>query len=154
MSIAWNFKNETAPCRYEQESIGIHFLQRYVGFSPKMRCLEFSLTSVILNLSKMHQENNSQGEVEYMTLGNNIKKYRHDLGITQEELAGILCVTRQAVSKWESGASLPEVTRIVPLAQALKCSFSAHTTKGKTFKEKEIQNVIYMLSQMFNLSEG
>ncbi|MBQ2405260.1 MAG: helix-turn-helix transcriptional regulator [Lachnospiraceae bacterium] len=89
-----------------------------------------------------------------MTLGNNIKKYRHDLGITQEELAGILCVTRQAVSKWESGASLPEVTRIVPLAQALKCSFSAHTTKGKTFKEKEIQNVIYMLSQMFNLSEG
>lgn len=38
-----------------------------------------------------------------MSLGNNIKKYRHDLGITQEELAGILCVTGQAVSKWESG---------------------------------------------------
>lgn len=41
-----------------------------------------------------------------MSLGNNIKKYRHNLGITQEELAGILCVTGQAVSKWESGVSL------------------------------------------------
>ena len=83
-----------------------------------------------------------------------LQELRKQKALTQEELAGILCVTRQAVSKWESGASLPEVTRIVPLAQALKCSFSAHTTKGKTFKEKEIQNVIYMLSQMFNLSEG
>lgn len=54
----------------------------------------------------MHRTNNSQREVDYMSLGNNIKKYRHDLGITQEELAGVLCVTGQAVSKWESGGSL------------------------------------------------
>ncbi len=47
-----------------------------------------------------------------MALGNNIKKYRRDLGITQEELAGILCVTGQAVSKWESGAGMPDVTQI------------------------------------------
>ena len=40
-----------------------------------------------------------------MSLGNNIKKYRHNLGITQEELASILSVTGQAVSKWESGVS-------------------------------------------------
>lgn len=60
-----------------------------------------------------------------MSLGNNIKKYRHDLGITQEELAGILCITGQAVSKWESGAGLPDVTQIVPLAQALNVSTDA-----------------------------
>lgn len=60
-----------------------------------------------------------------MSLGNNIKKYRHELGITQEELAGILCVTGQAVSKWESGAGLPDVTQIVPLAQALNVSTDA-----------------------------
>ncbi len=60
-----------------------------------------------------------------MSLGNNIKKYRHELGITQEELAGILCITSQAVSKWESGAGLPDVTQIVPLAQALNVSTDA-----------------------------
>lgn len=54
-----------------------------------------------------------------MSLGNNIKKYRRDLEMTQEELAGILCITSQAVSKWESGAGLPDVTQIVPLAKAL-----------------------------------
>lgn len=38
-----------------------------------------------------------------MSLGNNIKKYRRDLGMTQEELAGILCITSQAVSSVENG---------------------------------------------------
>ena len=60
-----------------------------------------------------------------MSLGNNIKKYRRELGITQEELAGILCVTSQAVSKWESGAGLPDIMQIVPLAQALNVSTDA-----------------------------
>ncbi|WP_026651501.1 helix-turn-helix domain-containing protein [Butyrivibrio proteoclasticus] len=60
-----------------------------------------------------------------MALGNNIKKFRRDLGYTQEELASILCITSQAVSKWESGAGLPDVTQIVPLAQALNVSTDA-----------------------------
>ena len=60
-----------------------------------------------------------------MSLGNNIRKYRRDLGITQEELAGILCITSQAVSKWESGAGLPDVTQIVPLAKALNVTTDA-----------------------------
>ena len=60
-----------------------------------------------------------------MSLGNNIKRYRKDLGITQEELANTLCVTSQAVSKWESGAGLPDITQVIPLAQALNVSTDA-----------------------------
>lgn len=60
-----------------------------------------------------------------MPLGNNIRKYRRDMGMTQEELAGILCITSQAVSKWESGAGLPDVTQIVPLAKALNVTTDA-----------------------------
>lgn len=60
-----------------------------------------------------------------MSLGSNIKKYRRESGMTQEELAGILCITSQAVSKWESGAGLPDVSQIVPLAQALNVSTDA-----------------------------
>lgn len=60
-----------------------------------------------------------------MALGNNIKKYRRDLGLTQEELAGILNVTGQAVSKWESGTGLPDITQVVPLAKALNVTTDA-----------------------------
>ena len=60
-----------------------------------------------------------------MSLGNNIKKFRKELGLTQEELAGILCVTSQAVSKWESEAGLPDTAQIVPLARALNVSTDA-----------------------------
>lgn len=60
-----------------------------------------------------------------MSLGSNIKKFRKELGITQEELAGMLFVTSQAVSKWESEAGLPDTAQIVPLAKALNVTTDA-----------------------------
>ena len=44
------------------------------------------------------------------------------MGLTQEELAGLLCVTSQAVSRWESEAGLPDTAQIVPIAKALNVS--------------------------------
>lgn len=40
-----------------------------------------------------------------MTLGQRISQYRKSLGISQEELGARLGVSRQAVSKWETGVS-------------------------------------------------
>ncbi|MBO4440346.1 MAG: helix-turn-helix transcriptional regulator [Spirochaetaceae bacterium] len=60
-----------------------------------------------------------------MSLGNNIKIFRKKLGLTQEELASRLCVTSQAVSKWESEAGLPDTAQIVPLAKALNVSIDS-----------------------------
>lgn len=57
-----------------------------------------------------------------MSLGNNIKVFRKKMGLTQEELAGLLCVTSQAVSRWESEAGLPDTAQIVPIAKALNVS--------------------------------
>ena len=57
-----------------------------------------------------------------MSLGNNIKVFRKKMGLTQEELAGILCVTSQAVSRWESETGLPDTAQIVPIAKALNVS--------------------------------
>ena len=58
-------------------------------------------------------------------LGANIKFFRKNKGFTQEELAGMLGVTPQAVSRWESEAGLPDVSMIVPIAQTLNITTDA-----------------------------
>ena len=52
-----------------------------------------------------------------MSIGENIRSMRRRCGLTQEELAGLLSVTPQAVSKWENGNGMPDITQLVPLAQ-------------------------------------
>ncbi len=58
-------------------------------------------------------------------LGANIKLFRKNKGFTQEELAGMLGVTPQAVSRWESEVGLPDVSMIVPIAQSLNITTDA-----------------------------
>lgn len=47
------------------------------------------------------------------TLGGVIKKYRMECQMTQEFVAETLGVSRQAVSKWESGSSDPSTTNLI-----------------------------------------
>ncbi len=54
-----------------------------------------------------------------MSIGKNIAKYRRARGLTQEELGTILSVTNQAVSKWESEVSMPDVMLLPEIATAL-----------------------------------
>lgn len=48
-----------------------------------------------------------------MKLSDRILELRRQKGISQEELADKLGVSRQAVSKWESEQSIPEIDKIV-----------------------------------------
>lgn len=52
-----------------------------------------------------------------MTLGERILNYRKRAGMSQEKLAELLGVSRQAVSKWEGDAAQPELDKIVALAR-------------------------------------
>ena len=52
-----------------------------------------------------------------MTLGERILNYRKRAGLSQERLAELLGVSRQAVSKWEGDAAQPELDKIVALAR-------------------------------------
>ncbi|MBQ8862621.1 MAG: helix-turn-helix transcriptional regulator [Clostridia bacterium] len=54
-----------------------------------------------------------------MTIGERIKQLRKKNDLTQEKLADFLCVSYQAVSKWETGLSSPDLALIVPLAKLL-----------------------------------
>ena len=54
-----------------------------------------------------------------MTIGDVIKKYRKNKGMTQEEMAARLGVTAPAVNKWERGNTLPDVALLAPIARLL-----------------------------------
>ena len=53
------------------------------------------------------------------TMGQIIRRLRQERGFTQEELAGRVGVTFQAVSKWETDTGMPDISQVVPLATAL-----------------------------------
>ena len=50
-----------------------------------------------------------------MTIGERLYNLRKDKKISQEELANVLGVSRQTVSKWETGESTPDFDKIIPL---------------------------------------
>lgn len=52
-----------------------------------------------------------------MELGTRILRLRAEKGLSQEELAEALGVSRQSVSKWENGASVPELDKLVQLSE-------------------------------------
>ena len=51
-----------------------------------------------------------------MNIGKNITAFRKDAGMTQEELAGQIGVSAQAVSKWETGVSMPDILLLPVIA--------------------------------------
>ena len=53
------------------------------------------------------------------TIGNRISKFRKAKGMTQEDLAGKMGVSSQAVSKWENDASCPDISLLSKLCQIL-----------------------------------
>lgn len=55
-------------------------------------------------------------------IGKGIAERRKQAGLSQEELARRLGLTRQAISRWESGAALPTVDNLVELARVLEVS--------------------------------
>ncbi len=62
-----------------------------------------------------------------MHLGERISRYRKALGISQEELGSRLDVSRQAVSKWETGAAVPDMENLLALAREFGVSVAELT---------------------------
>ena len=57
-----------------------------------------------------------------MELGNHIKHYRNEKGLSQEELAERVYVTRQTISNWENNKSYPDINSIVLLSEIFEIS--------------------------------
>lgn len=60
-----------------------------------------------------------------MSFADNLKQVRKEKGLSQEELADIMNVSRQSVSKWELGESYPEVENLLLLSRRLNISLDS-----------------------------
>lgn len=57
-----------------------------------------------------------------MKTGDKIAKLRKQNNLTQDQLASLLKVSRQSVSKWESNITYPETDKIIRISQIFDCS--------------------------------
>lgn len=65
-----------------------------------------------------------------MNFCNNLQKLRKKMNLSQEQLAESLNVTRQSVSKWESGASYPEMDKLLALCKIFNCGLDDLVNKN------------------------
>lgn len=71
-----------------------------------------------------------------MTFGAKLSKLRKDNNYTQEQLAGLLGVSRQSISKWESDVAYPETDKLIRLSELFQCSLD-YLLKDGTRQEGE-----------------
>lgn len=88
-----------------------------------------------------------------MELGNQIKKYRADLGLSQEALAEKIYVSRQTISNWETEKSYPDVNSLIRMSEVFDVTVDA-LLKGdaeviKEMIKKEDQNEFNRLSFIY-----
>ena len=80
-----------------------------------------------------------------MKFGNNLKKLRKKMHLSQEELALKINVTRQSISKWETGDAYPEMNHLLELCKIFDCHINDLVHKDmqdiQEFDEKVIQNI-------------
>ena len=66
-----------------------------------------------------------------MTLGEKLKSARKSVGLTQEQLAEKLLVSRQAVTKWEADKGMPDIENLKQLSKLLDISIDYLLDSGE-----------------------
>ena len=81
-----------------------------------------------------------------MAFGDNLKFIRKERDITQEQLADILSVSRQAISKWESNNGYPETEKLIMISQQLNVSIDYLFNDQSNVENNENKSVVYVSS--------
>lgn len=74
-----------------------------------------------------------------MELGNQMKKYRGELSLSQDALAEKIYVSRQTISNWETGKSYPDVNSLIRMSEVFGISVDS-LLKGDVEEMKKIIN--------------
>ncbi len=81
-----------------------------------------------------------------MTLGEKIKEARKQCGLTQEQLAEKMLLSRSAIAKWESDKGLPDVENLKTLARLLNVSVDYLLGNGETVTD-------FVIREAYNLAD-
>lgn len=87
-----------------------------------------------------------------MTFGNRLYELRKNSGLSQEELAELLDVSRQSVSKWESDKGYPEMTRLIFLSDYFSVSldYLMRGEKQEKLSEQKQEALEYHTDTLIN----
>ncbi|WHY86817.1 helix-turn-helix transcriptional regulator [Neobacillus novalis] len=66
-----------------------------------------------------------------MTLGEKVKEFRKRAGLSQEQLADKLCVSRQAITKWENDRGIPDINNLQCIAKLFDVSIDSLVNSPK-----------------------
>ena len=88
-------------------------------------------------------------------LNDTLKTLRTQKGMTQEELAIRLHVTRQTISKWEKGLSVPDAQMLIRIADVFEVSASELLGDNRSKGNSEIgnQNAPSIVEQLSRINE-
>lgn len=78
--------------------------------------------------------------IERMRFCDKLPKLRKENNLSQEQLAERLNVSRQAVSKWESGSSYPDMEKLLQICKVLNCTLEDIMDDGAVNPNEESKN--------------
>ena len=81
-----------------------------------------------------------------MKISENIKRLRLEKNLTQQEVADELFVTRQCISRWESGKTIPDIESMEKLSVVFGCTIN-DIFEEKTLQELAIKNTVIQKTQ-------
>ena len=77
-----------------------------------------------------------------MTIGQNIKRLRRNADMTQEELAEMLSISSQAVSRWETDSAMPDISLLPMIANIFDVTTDSLLGVDISNKEAHIKSII------------
>lgn len=94
-----------------------------------------------------------------MSFSEKLQNLRKEKKYSQEELADLLDVTRQSVSKWESGQTYPEMDKLLSLCKIFNCTLDELTndevkeisTEKKTGFKSIIDSILELVTKTYNM---
>ncbi len=87
-----------------------------------------------------------------MSLGKNIQYLRKQKKITQEQLAEMISVSRQTVSKWEADEITPELNKLIVLSDVFSCKLDAMVKEDMNVRDEVYSEITIKKVKAFKMA--